>query len=330
MASLYYGDKQIKQFIWSVLFIGAMAEILALLQKFKPYLVAGVVERFYSIEYSRLEIEMTGTQSRVVGTFGNPNLFSACLVILALSALAIAVYMKGFVKLVGILMFTGLAVTSTVATASRTAFVALGITTTLGLLISLRGGSRIWVLLLMAMMVVGFMFFRANVHKLNLNERMRDIVTGSGSVIDESMANRFVMWARDIRETKQSPLWGLGSSKAFIQITDNGYIIMFRFTGLMGLSTYLIMLLLLLRRSAKALLIVKSPLQNALMLMCFLVLINHMLFEVTADFFWSVQYGSLFAAFMGMLCGISAQIIDERECSQNYNYEGIYEPEPMA
>ena len=72
-------------------------------------------------------------------------------------------------------------------------------------------------------------------------------------------------------------------------------------------------------------LIRKRPLQRAAVLMPCMMLIEHMLFEMTGEFFWNVQYGTLFGAFMGLLCGTSTQSTEEQH---SLNYQGYELDEP--
>ncbi len=79
---------------------------------------------------------------------------------------------------------------------------------------------------------------------------------------------------------------------------------------------YLLMLFGLLIRGLKVLYIEKQPFQRMMLLIVVVILINHCIFEMTGDFFWAPKYSALFAAFMGLLCGVSGQSFKEQYYSE--------------
>jgi len=311
MASLNFGEKQIKQLATGLLIISLMSTVLAFIQKFRYWYVAGFVERFYTIEWTRLK---TGAMwARAGGTFGNPNLFSLCLVMLAVVSLAIAINTKGLRRLLATGTFAGLGVAVLITSASRTAVIAFVMVTGILILLSLRGRSRVAAAVFMILMFGTFVFVRTHFRELPLHPRTIEIIGGDQQLrtINERLHARYLLWQRSLKEAKESIVFGVGMSKLGWQLTDNGYIIMLLRTGIIGLGVYLLMLLSLFIRGIKALRIEKRPYQRTVLLMSFIVLINHMIFELTGDFFWSVQYGAIFAAFMGLLCSLSRQALDE-------------------
>lgn len=310
MASFYFGEKQVKQLAKGILIISLMSVILAFIQKFRYWYVSGLVERFYAIEWTRLE--EIGIGARVVGTFGNANQFGLCLVMLAAVSLAIAINMKGLMKLLAAGTFVSLGAAVLITTASRTALIAFLMITAISLLLSLRGRAVIPVILLTMLMIGMFIFVRAYADILPLHPRVKFIIgVGEEKSIGTLLQARYVIWERSVREAKESIIFGAGMSKMTYQLTDNGYLIMLLRTGIIGLGVYLLMLLCLFIRGIKALHIEKRPFQRAVLLMSFIVLINHMIFELTGDFFWTVKYNAIFAAFMGLLCSLSRQALDE-------------------
>lgn len=321
MASFIFGERQIKQFVTGILIISLMSVILAFIQKYRYWYVSGLVERFYLIEWTRLE--KIGIEARVVGTFGNTNAFGACMVILAAVLLAVAINMKGLLRLLAIGVFGMLAAAILITTASRTAFAGLVMVSGTALLLSLRGRAKWMTMVLIVLLGSMLIFVYTHIDELPLNPRMK-ILLGAGEgqkSINEVMQARYQMWTRSLNEAKKSIIWGVGTTTAKGgQITDNGYIITLLRTGMIGLGVYLLMLLCLFIRGIKALHIEQRPFQRAVLLMSFMVLINHMLFEMTADFFWSVQYGTIFGAFMGLLCGMSSQIREEQGDLGDYAY----------
>ena len=327
MASFNFGEKQIKQLATSLLIISLMSVILAFIQKFRYWYVSGFVERFYTIEWTRLETG--GIGKRVVGTFGNPNVFGLCLVMLAVVSLAIAINMKGLTRLLAIGIFAGLGAAIPITTGSRTAVIAFVMVTGILILLSLRGRSRIPAVVFMILMFGTFVFVRTHLRELPLHPRTVEIIGGDEKTrtINERLHARYLLWQKSLREAKESIIWGVGMSKLGRQVTDNGYIITLLRTGIIGLGVYLLMLLFLFIRGIKALHIEKRPFQRTVLLTSFIVLINHMIFELTGDFFWNVQYSAIFAAFMGLLCSLSRQALDENYYQGEDYYGGEDEKE---
>jgi len=326
MASFYFGEKQIKQFAMGILIISLMSVILAFIQKFRYWYVSGFVERFYTIKWTALE--KIGIGARVVGTFGNPNHFGLCLVMLAAVSLAIAINMKGLIRLLSAGTFVSLGAAVLITTASRTALIAFLMVTAVSLLLSLRGRAVIPVILLTILMIGMFIFVRAYADILPLHPRVKFIIgAGEQKSIGTILQARYVIWEKSVREAKESIVFGLGMSKLGWQLTDNGYLIMLLRTGIIGLGVYLLMLLSLFIRGIRALHIEKRPFQRTVLLTSFIVLINHMIFELTGDFFWSVQYSAIFAAFMGLLCSSSREALDEKCYRGEDYYEGVDEEE---
>ena len=130
-----------------------------------------------------------------------------------------------------------------------------------------------------------------------------------------------------MREAKESIILGIGASKRDWRTTDNGYLVMLLRTGIVGLGVYLLMLLSLFIRGIKALHIERRPFQRTVLLTSFVVLINHMIFELTGDFILAVQYSAIFAAFMGLLCSLSRQVLDENYYQGEDYYGGEEEGE---
>jgi O-antigen ligase len=311
IASLNFGEKQVKQFIASILIISIMSALLAFLQKFRYWYVSGLIERLYAIEWVRLETG--GPSARVGGTFGNPNYFGLCLVLLAAVCLAAAINIKGLTRLFAITTYVSLSAAVLITTASRTAVIALFIITGISILLSMRGRSKIPALFI-TIIVIGIIFFvRTHLEDLPLSTRVMDIIgrPERARTINVSLHARYRMWHESLARAKENILWGEGIRKMYRQITDNGYIFTLLRVGIIGVSIYLSLLLFLFIRGVKALHIEKRPLERTMLLTSFIVLINHMIFEITGDFFWNVQYGAIFAAFMGLLCGLSRKVLDE-------------------
>jgi len=323
-SSLIFQERQIRQFAKGVLLISLVSILLAFVQRFRPYLLSSFLERFYAMDWRRIEEQSPGVAFRVVGTFGNPNLFSSALVMLSGACLAIAINMKGLFKFLSIVMFFGMSLAMLIATGSRTGLLAFAAIVSVAMLLSLKGRARLSVVFAMILIFCAFMFVRANIEKLPINPRVKNIISSGEYASAESFRARYYYWTRGLREARRSILFGVGGSKMAEQLTDNGYIMVLVRTGIIGLVTYLSMLIYLLTRGVKSIYIEQRPLFKALILTSILVLINHLVFELTADFFWSVKYGAMFALFMGLLCSLSYQVLHDNcyyEEHNEYNYD---------
>lgn len=319
-ASFYFGEKQVKQLAMGILIISLMSVVLAFIQRFRYWYVSGLVERFYAVKWTALEEK--GIGARVVGTFGNPNHFGLCLVMLAAVSLAIAINMKGLTRLLATGTFVSLGLSVLITTASRTALIAFLMITAISLLLSLRSRAVIPVVLLTMLMIGVFIFARAFADVLPLNPRVKFIIgVGEEKPISALLHARYLLWERSMREAKESIVFGVGMSKTIYQTTDNGYLITLLRTGIIGLGVYISMLTALFIRGVKALRIEKRPYQRTVLLASFMVLINHMIFELTGDFSWAVQYSAIFAAFIGLLCSSSRQALDENYYQDEEYYE---------
>ena len=89
------------------------------------------------------------------------------------------------------------------------------------------------------------------------------------------------------------------------------------------MAVYLLLLGSLLVKGLKGLHCEGSVCKRMILLITVLALINHLIFELTADFFWNIELGAIFSLFMGLLCGMSGQAVADRrlELQASY-YEG--------
>ncbi len=229
MASFNFGDRQVRQFAKGILLLSTISVILAFAQKFRPWSVSGLVETFYAVDWRRLDIQTKGVASRTVGTFGNPNHFSLCLVVLVVGSLAITVTRQGILRLFGLMSYMCLGAALLITTGSRTGFIAYILITGILLVLSLKGRGKILVAGLMVFMVILFTFVYANIDQLPINPRMKAVLgAGEGRSLDRAMQSRYALWRDGLREARRSLLLGVGASKTVIQTTDNGYIMMLR------------------------------------------------------------------------------------------------------
>ncbi len=323
MASLSLGERQVRQMAVGIIFLSVLVVILAFCQKFAAYSVSGYVKRFYAIQWERLEIEETGYGSRVVGTFGNANVFSGCMVILAASSLAIAINMKGLLKPLAIGTYVGLGAAILITAASRTGFISLVLVSGITAMMSFRGRARLSSGAGMFLIILLYLFVRANIDDLPLNPRMK-AVFGVGPKMSEIMESRYEMWRKSARLVLESPILGVGSSKMIDQTTDNGYVMTLMRTGIVGILVYISMLIGLLVRAIRSFLVTERPYEKTILLIALMAIVNHMILEMTGDYFWVIQYGAIFAAFAGLLCGVADQRKIERSM-ENYQTYYAYE-----
>lgn len=307
MASLSLQDRELRQFATGFLFLCIVGATLAFVQRYAPFVLSGFIAKWYAGDLDKLEIKRQVEYTRVVGTMGNSNVFAAALVTLAVGALAIAIYMKGLMKLVAIAAYTALGGAIIIATASRTGFIALAVVSGLGVVLSLQRTARWSGMALLVLVAAMFLLLRVFVDELPLNPRMKAVLGGGGDVMDTSFRARFGMWAASAAQASRSPLIGVGGSKMTSQETDSGYVITFLRTGLLGFGVYMTMLLTMGIRGLKSLRVETRAKPRMLLMMTFLVLVGHMMFEITGDFFWHVGYGSMLAAYFGLFCGCCAE-----------------------
>lgn len=323
-ATFTFGPKQTKQLVKGILFVTLLASVLSFVQKFSPYLLSGIVERFYAIDYTRLEIATRGNTSRVVGTFGNPNSWGSCLVMLGTASVASFLHMKGSIKFAAILVYITVSMAIIATTGSRTSFLAIVAVTIFSAILSFRGKSIIWILLGSILFSVLLLFVKANIDSLPINPRLKTLIKGERTIA-EGLAGRNRIWKRSLSAVKGSYLIGTGGSTTTVQLSDNGYLMMLLRTGVIGLVVYLLMLARLSVRGVKAFLLEKESYQRTIMLMSLMVFVCHLLFEVVADFLFNVQYMGVLGIFIGLMCGLSRTSIDNSICdNQDFYQEDQY------
>jgi O-antigen ligase len=320
MASFNFQRRQARQFIIGISLVSLLSVVLAFCQQYNIHGVLGLTDRLYPVAAER---KMITLGSRAVGTFGNPNDFGGSLAMLAAMILAFAISIKGLTRYFSIAVFLLLGLTILITTASRTALFGYLAVSGISLMLSLRRGSRFPAFLAMIVIVGAIMFVRGHVYELPLHRRVQDILTGYGTPLRDSFEARLGMWVDNIRMAQGSLLWGMGPTKSLVTTVDNGYIFMLVRLGIFGLLIYLLMLLSLFMRGIRAFYHELSPHKKAVMLAATMVLVNHVVFEITGEFFWNIKYGAVLSVFLGMLCGLAAQIKDERRYS-DYVEEDLY------
>lgn len=330
MASFTFGERQIKQFVMGLLIISFMSIALAFAQKTNPSAVSSILERFYAMSAEKAATATRGLESRVGGTYGNPNMFALLLVILASGSLAFSINIKGPLKLMSMVSFAGLAGAILITTGSRTGMLTFVLVTGFLMLLSLRGKAKLWVLLFIILMLFSVTFVKANLYNLNLNPRIIVLLERRES-LDEGLSGRYGLWVDGIAKVKESIIWGKGMAKfSDKQLTDNGYIMVMLRTGITGFIVYISMFLSLFVLGLKAYWFEKRPYQKAMITFVLIALVSQMLYDVTADFFWLIEYSVLFTGLMGLLCSMSKQALDEKarqSVSYYQYYDTVEEPE---
>ncbi|MBI9015960.1 MAG: O-antigen ligase family protein [Phycisphaerae bacterium] len=306
-SSFVWKDKQVRQFAFWIMSWVFLAGLLAFVQKFFPYMASGIIEKLYAVEYTRLEIETSSIYSRVAGTFGNPNMFGYGLVFLGTTSLTSAIYLKGRYRFWHIVLYLFIGFAVLITTGSRTSLGAFVIVTFMVLIMSLKGNSKIGILFVMFMVIVLYFLVKVNIHSLPLNERVKDVLAGQEGAVEEGIYSRYALWEKSFEAAKESIVFGEGASRITFQLSDNGYIMMLLRTGIIGAILYLSLLIYLIIIGVSSCLNETRQLQKAIVYMGVAALVNHLIFELTADFLWNVELVAIWAAYMGILCGISYQ-----------------------
>jgi len=303
MGSYDFNERHIQQFMKGLLIVSIATAALALVQRFYPHLLAGFIERYYAIDVRRLEIEMTGTQARVLGTLGNPNVFAGFIVILAAGALAIAIYSKRLMRLVALATYFALVVAEVIATASRTGIVALVVVTCFSLLISMQGRARWSALMIMFLMLSAFLTLRKQVADFSfINPRTRELLTGQEGAVSGGIESRYRLWQRSWDEAKTSLVIGTGFKKMAVHITDNGYLFTLMASGILGALAYVGMFVVLFGRGIRAFFREQDRTRRMMLSATVMGLVTMAIFELTGEFFWNIGYGAIASALLGLLC----------------------------
>ena len=305
-ASFNFQEKQLRQLMKGVLAIAAFSVIFAFFQKYDIFGATELTDRLYPRPSA---FKTLG--ERVIGTFGNPNHFGGCLVMLAAMVLAFSIHTKRLMRYVSITVYLGVGAAIVMTTASRTAFFGYLIVSGISFILSLRRGSRLPAFLSMIVLVAAVIFVSERLHAFDVHPRVQDIFARDKTPLANALSERRAMWSNSLRMAIESPIIGVGPTKFFVQTTDNGYIYMMLRIGIIGLLIYLFMLLSLFLRGIRGFFLAASPYRKAVMLATTMVIVNHAVFEITGEFFWGIKYGEIWAAFAGMLCGMSNQIRSE-------------------
>jgi O-antigen ligase len=325
-ASFVLEERQINQIFKGTIILSLMSILLAFGQRSGPLTSSALMNKLYIFEGGQLLTQqmLDVSRSRVMGTFGNANVFGGSLVMLSAVLISFAVNIKGLRKYVSIAVYLTLAATILITTGSRTSVIGLVIISSFSFILSLRKGTRLKALIFFALFAIMLMVVRDNVEQLPINPRLKSIIQGENGVTTiKSFQDRVRMWEDSIKEAKKSILIGVGASKTIVQLTDNGYIYTLLRIGIIGLTIYVSMIISLFVLGIRSFVLTSSPLKRAALLAFTMVVINSAVFEVSGEFFWNIRYGETFAVFMGLLCGLSNQTKYEYQCGaygENDNY----------
>lgn len=267
-------------------------------------------------------------RTRVIGTFGNANLFGGSLVMLSAIVISFAVNSKGLKRFVSIAVFLALAAAILMTTGSRTSVIGLFVVSSFSLILSLRKGMRFKALIYLVLFSIMVIFVQNNIEYLPINPRLKEIILGKGGIATVgSFYVRLGMWQESINKAKESIVFGVGASKTLVQETDNGYIYTLLRTGIIGLTIYVSMLISLLVLGIRSFALTSCPLKRAAILASTMVVVNSAVFEVTGEFFWNVRYGTTFAVFTGLLCGLANQVRYESQYGTYVDNDNYYPPD---
>jgi len=326
-ASLNLRRRQLRQLAAGILLLAVLSIVLAYGQKSGRFGIA-LVERFFVTDPERVR-KLWREAGRAVGTFGNSNVFAGSLVMLSAILLPLMINIRGILRYIILATLMAMGMALLLAVGSRTSIVSFVFIVLLTLTLSLRRGSRMPALIISVLVIVLFMLVRQFAYELPIPERLRDMIApGEGRYLRDSLAARLSMWKHSLQVAGESIIVGVGATKIQLQLTDNGYFFTLLRLGIMGLGVYLLMLALLVKRGIRAVLTEMRPHYRGMMLGLLMVLFTHLVFEVTGEFFWNVRYGELFAAFMGLLCGLSYQIMTDYSYDQSAYEYGVSEEEP--
>jgi O-antigen ligase len=318
-ASFNFQDRQLRQLMIGVLAISFLSVVFAFFQKYDIFGAIDLTNRLYPLA-GRYQI--LARQARVLGTFGNPNHFGGCLVMFGAVALAFSINARGLMRYISAAAFLGIGAAIIMTTASRTALIGYLTVSGISFVLSLRKGSRLPAFVSMLILAAAILFISRHLFTFEVDPRVQDIFARDKTPLVGAASERMSMWYRSLRMAAESPIIGVGPTKFFVQLTDNGYIFLLLRLGILGLLIYVFMLVGLFFRGMRGFFLAASPYKKAVMLATTMVIVNHAVFEITGEFFWGIKYGEIWAAFAGMLCGLSNQIRSELYAASQTPAEG--------
>jgi O-antigen ligase len=323
-ASFYFGPDQVRQFFKGLVLLSLTTAALAIAQKLKLFGLESIIGKLYSMSVEQLgTLERETEFSRVVGTFGNANVYGGCMVMLAALMISYVMNAKRGAKIVGLICYLSLALAIVWTTSSRTSLVGLVIVTGMAIVLSFSGKARIGAFILLIITAISLLFLRDFAQQLPLDPRIKSFIGGQDVSTIESFQVRLQMWEHSLSVAKQSIFIGVGATKTVVQETDNGYVYTLMRIGLLGFCVYITMLILMVIRGFRGLRLALGTPVKTLILGMLLILLNDLIFEMTGEFFWHIRYGAVISAMFGFLCGASKQAI--QDYNQNYQQDSSEE-----
>jgi hypothetical protein len=307
ISNLFFNNTDLKQFITIIFIISIFIALLAFGQKYKLFGYGSIMQQLYPVSQAQLHtLNREIVFSRVTGTFGNPNVFGGVVVMLSAFCLNCGLYLKGMMRSIGLANYFILATVVLVTTGSRTALLGLACVSLMSILFSFRNGHRFPVIVVFILLSFAIFSLPFLLNVLPVNPRVQRFVSGEEAVFAiGGFLARLDMWQCSWLIVQDSILIGVGATKTTSQISDNGYVFTLLRVGIVGLSVYVSFLYFLLKKGLSSALQSKKRYHKAVLIGLTMIVCNHIIFEISGEFFWNIRYGALFCAMTGLLCGIA-------------------------
>jgi O-antigen ligase len=319
ISNLFFNNTDLKQFITIIFIISILIALLAFGQKYKLFGYGSIMQQLYPVSQAQLHtLNREIVFSRVTGTFGNPNVFGGVVVMLSAFCLNCGLYLRGIMRSIGLAIYFLLATVVLVTTGSRTALLGLACVSLMSIFFSFRKGHRFPVIVVFVFLSLAIFLLPFLLSVMPVNPRVQRFVSGEEGVFEiGSFMTRLKMWQSSWLIVKNSIIIGMGATKTTYQISDNGYVFTLLRVGVVGLSIYVSFLYFLLKKGLSAALQSKMRLQKTVLFGLTMIVCNHVIFEISGEFFWNIRYGALFCAMAGLLSAIS---IDSRLDCKSVKY----------
>ena len=242
--------------------------------KFVQFLLyTGIFVLVYQMEFSRTQIKrllifmllvglaqgaygavqwITDPGYFVVGTFDQQhNLYASYVIFITLLFIGVALAAGRASVLIGAMAAAGIIIYSIIFSYSRTGYVSLLVATLFFMFLPIGRIRKLAVSAVSGLLVVSVLVMVP----ASVSERMREIyTTAAGTYITLSFKIRMMMWKEAFEDWKSTPIFGQGAWAYGMR--DNFFVKAGAEAGLVGLTTYLVLLYFLMRTSWR---LVKSP-----------------------------------------------------------------------
>jgi O-antigen ligase len=309
-------DSQIRMLLYMIFFVAILHTAMMFFNRIWPDEVARFTELLYASD-----IERVLGQVRNVGKWNNPNFAGLFINLLALSGLVLFVCRGGIWGLLGLAVYISGALQILTLVASRTAFMVYVLNSIIIVIFAPKRRLHLLVLLPLGF-ILGAMFIAFYSYIFEISTRMDVVLGGDVGEINTAMLSRYELWKLSLRYASESPVFGIGAAKMFYgRAVDNGYLYALLRTGIVGAFFYILFLVVVMFKSFSNITSNKDVYIKGLSLFAFVVVFQHLLYEMTADFFWAPDYNVVFGFFIGLICnpylrGTQARI------DNNYILEG--------